>query len=292
MDSGCAPPILAAHVDATPPSVESMSCVTTPCRPISGSVRDGRPAAEIADERSQADSGAPMMTTKVPTCATTQAEIRRGGGDGAGAHEREPEMRDRHFDDRADEGEREPRERLDFRGPRREYSGQDLCDHSPRNSGRPPGLPGHGMPTNIRIVARPKHTSSRVRFAAVVFALRASTRPIAPARWRQTSPWCVRRPRIARPDPSSRRQVVEDGLHVRLPQIQRQPGAAAYRAPHRDQAPAIGQRLGAFDLSAQRGQRGAPTPRPVQSIESRNESTARSNTAGLTLTASRTALRN
>jgi hypothetical protein len=30
----------------------------------------------------------------------------------------------------------------------------------------------------------------------------------------------------------------------------------------------------------------------VQSIESRNESTARSNTAGLTLTASRTALRN
>ena len=63
-------------------------------------------------------------TTKMPICTMMPKPEVGGhrGGDGADADEREAEVRNRHFDDRGDQRERQPGERRDLGEPAVEES--------------------------------------------------------------------------------------------------------------------------------------------------------------------------
>ena len=222
-----------------------------------------------------------MTNTNVPICTGMPKPKIRGGRrcDRAGADEGAAEVRHRDFDHGGDERHRQPRNRPDLRRPVRKQAG----DHRPLKSGRPPGRPGHGIPTRINTVVRPKQINSRVRFAVDVDALRASTRPTCAMAIAGIIDGGV----LDGPEPQRRilhraAEVVQNRLHVGADDEIEQDAEEQLEVEHhhRDQAPAIGE--GTRSRRSCRARRRASCRRrqPGQSSEARNAASGRSYTCG------------
>ena len=114
------------------------------------------------------------MTTMKSTICTGSPKDRKAAtaaAKRADADEDDPEVRNRHFDDRGDERDRDPDGRPAVEGKHEERA--IIAGTAPvRRAFR-----ATAWPTIISSVARPKQMISRVRLAAGVGAFRASTRP-------------------------------------------------------------------------------------------------------------------
>ena len=154
------------------PIVGSMSCVTTPSRPMSGSVRDGTPG-RARDRPSDAGAGTRATARARRRRRASCAARREAEGRGQRPRRRAPRLTKttpkcgiETLDDGGDNCQRSPRRRPGCRDLKHE----SRTIISGTADGRWP-CPATASPRSSRWSTAPKQTSSRMRFAAGVTRL-------------------------------------------------------------------------------------------------------------------------
>ena len=266
------PPTLTRPV----PMRRSMSCVTMPCRPISGSVRDGTPGPPSRPIEARAEQHRARRhhdDEQRRTAPDAEAKQRHGRRrDGAEADEDEPKCGIETSMIAATKATTSQPSAVASKRPHRRESA-DYSRSGTAAARRP--FPATACRAASATVAMPKQIEQprplRRRRLAPCGRARGRRAREPP---RRTSRRCARRPRTAAPgsliaSPKSRNRLAMFGLDHEIEQQTEQ--HLDVERHHRDQAPAIGERTAALRPCRGRRRASRRRRRSARSSASRNE---------------------